>query len=233
MRRREALTMAWSSIVMSGAAGLTGCTERHGAAAPIDLDLPAFSEEAFHKKLDALRVAFDLRNPKTTQHLQPGLSEDTIRAKTAWFPGPIPREIVALYKWRNGFAEPSGFDGPPFRFRDCVFTPLEMVEKNYRSMVKTYGAFAPTADVVAHSFPFASLDGGWLVLPAKAQSLQPKIQRPVISVFQGISVFFYSMEKMAETCAAWVVHPNNDGFSLPAKDEMEIWQKINPGIFAK
>jgi hypothetical protein len=170
---------------------------------PIDLDLPAFSEETFHKKLDALRVAFDSRSPRTTQHLQPGLAEHEIRAKTAWFPGALPQEIMSLYRWRNGFAEPDGFDGPPFWFRDYVFTPLERVEKNYRSMVETYGAIAPTADLVANSFPFASLGGGWLVLPAKAQSLQPKLQRPVISVFQGISVFFYSVEKMAETCAAW------------------------------
>ncbi len=55
----------------------------------------------------------------------------------------------------------------------------------------------------------------------------------MISVMEGITVFFYSIEHMLDTCIGWVTHPtyDADGGSLPEDIELEVWRKHNPGIF--
>lgn len=193
--------------------------------------MPPFSSAALHQKLDALASAYAAKNPKTVQHLQPALSESRIRESTAWFPRPLPPEIVSLYQWRNGYPELQDSDAIPFMFRDYTFLPLENVQREYESMNDTYGRNPQDSELLAAAFPFAALGGGWLVVSASKQSLMPALERPVISVFQGVSVFFYSVEKMVETCTEWLAHPKHSGYALPPKIEMELWRKVNPGIF--
>ena len=101
-------------------------------------------------------------------------------------------------------------------------------------MMASYGTFPDFYELLASSFPFAAFNGGWLVLPCKRQTLDKRLQRPVISVFQGIDVYFYSLQLMVDTCVDWVSHPLYDpkeAAGFPEALEMEIWRRHNPGIF--
>lgn len=99
-------------------------------------------------------------------------------------------------------------------------------------MMETYGANPADHDLLKNSFPFAAFNGGWLVLPCKEQKLDSRLTRPVISVMQGIDVWFYSIQLMIETCIEWVSHPaygHSGNSSLPENEELAIWRKHNPG----
>lgn len=234
LHRRAFLSVLTSPLLAGAAGALTGCSERKPPSPAAPVVLPPFSAEAFHAGLDKLEAAFAARNPKIRESLPPGLIEAQVREAAAWFPHELPPEVVALYAWRNGFVEAPDSQDPPFRFRDYVFLPLGDARQEYESMVGTYGAAAPEIKpLLASSFPIGSNGGGWLVVPAQTQTLRPDLSRPVISVFQGLSVFFYSVQTMVETCAAWVSHPRNDGFGLPTEVEMEVWQRYNPGVFER
>jgi hypothetical protein len=229
MNRREALIRIGPIPLL--AASLSACTEHSESKGKIIMT--PYNEQELHGRLEAMRLALDRKFPGTSGRLQPGLSEDEIRRQTAWFPGELSAEVIGLYKWRNGYLDQSQSKDPPFWFRDYVFTPIENAEEDYRSMMSTYGAQADVHEMLKTSFPFASLGGGWLVLPAAGRVLTEKIPRAVVSVYQGVTVFFHSVNAMAQTCAAWVEHPKNDGFGLRPADEMEIWQRFNPGIFQR
>lgn len=230
MNRRQVVTAAIASATPT-VLSLTGCDSRSKAASSGPVSVPPFSPQSLHRGMDSLAAAYSAKSPKTVQYLQPGLSVSRVRERTPWFPRPLPPEVISLYQWRNGFAAPKDSAAIPFMFRDCVFLPLEQIQREYESMVSTYGRNPQDAELIASSFPFAALDGGWLVVSASKQTLMPALERPVISVFQGVSVFFYSMEKMAETCVQWLSHPKHNGYSIPPKVEMEVWRTVNPGIF--
>jgi hypothetical protein len=230
MKRRSAIGATLIPLTAASIA-LPACGDRKASPKVEPPALPPFSPVSLHAQLDKLLAAYAAKSPKTQQYLQPGLTDAQIREQTAWFPKALPPEITSLYQWRNGFSAPKDADVVPFQFRDCTFLPLKDVEKEYRSMNGTYGRNPSDAGLLASAFPFAALGGGWLVVAATRQSLAPSLERPVISVFQGVSVFFYSMEKMAETCTAWLSHPAHNGFSIPPKLELEIWRQVNPGIF--
>jgi hypothetical protein len=230
MRRRNAIG---ATIIPLAAVTVTqpACSDRKPSTKAEPVTLPPFSSASLHQRLDELLSAHTAKAPKIRQYMQPGLSETQILGQTAWFPKQLPRQIISLYQWRNGFFAPNSTDVPQFQFRDYTFLPLQEIEKEYRSMNDTYGKIAPDTDLLASSFPFATLGEGWLVVSATKPSIAPQFERPVISVFQGVSVFFYSMEKMAETCTEWLAHPKHNGLSIPRKDELEVWRRVNPGIF--
>lgn len=227
MRRRRAIRIL-SLPLLAPSLVLPGCDSDK----QVEKSAPRpFPEATLLSKLEGMRAAFEARNPKTTAGLQPGLTDAQIEERTAWFKAGLPGEIRTLYRWRDGYRDTGADRTPPFWFRDYVFSPIEQAEKDYQSMMSTYGSDPGSRVLLADSFPFASLGGGWLVAPTKARSMTSDLERPIISVFQGISVFFHSMESMVDTCTAWISHPANDGFGLPPKIEMEIWRQFNPGIF--
>ncbi len=230
MRRRSAIGATLIPLTVTTIA-LPACGDRKPIPKIEPPVVPPFSPTSLHTQLDRLLSAYAARSPVTQQYLLPGLTETQILEQTAWFPKPLPREVMSLYQWRNGYSAPKNSDVLPFMFRDYTFLPLKDVEKEYRSMNDTYGRHPTDTDLLASSFPFAALGGGWLVIAAVKQGLAPSLERPVISVFQGVSIFFYSVEKMAETCTAWLAHPKHDGFSIPPKHELEVWRQVNPGIF--
>lgn len=232
MNRRHAiealgLPLLWPVLALEGC----GKTADEASAPPAVI--PPFSELSLHRKLDAMREAFGRTHPKTTAGLQPGLTDAQIRDRTTWFKPGLPPEVAALYRWRNGYRDTPADRTPPFWFRDYVFSSLEEAEKSYASMLSTYGAEPANRGLLESCFPFASLGGGWLVVSSTPRPMTPSLERPIISVFQGITVFFHSMEAMVDTCIAWISHPRNDGFGLPAEIEMQIWRQFNPGIFER
>ncbi|MEM8529182.1 MAG: hypothetical protein AAGG68_31410 [Bacteroidota bacterium] len=199
----------------------------------MDVDIPAFSKQQLHQQLERLLNAFETKGINVKNSLLPGLSEQEIREQCAWFPGNIPEEIIALYEWRGGQDESLGDDR--FVFRDNKFCSLKKAEAEYQSMMQFYGIIDESTgqETLKYSFPIASFDGAFYVIPTKSHSFDSALEKPIISVFQGFDIFYYSLEKMVETCVEWVQHENYEVTGLyPEEVELEIWQKHNPGIFS-
>ena len=85
----------------------------------------------------------------------------------------------------------------------------------------------------ADVFPFASYEGSFWVLPTRAWAHHPLLERPVISVFEGVDVFFYSFATMLDTVTEWIVRDvwRPDG-AVDQEAELEIWRRHNPGILS-
>jgi hypothetical protein len=196
-------------------------------------ELPKFSSKRLHAKLEALRQAYEAKGFNVTDTLQPALSAQELQAQCSWFPAPLPEEIISLYAWRGGQIESGSDDDFAFAFEGRTFLTLEDAKLEYDSMMSTYGAEPSDAPLLRTCFPFAAYNGGWLVMPCADQSLEPRLERPIISVMQGISIHYYSLELMVVTALDEVLHPQYDGYNgLPEAISMEIWDRHNPGISA-
>lgn len=197
--------------------------------------LPPFSSDRLHQLLEELRLKFEAKGLNVSGTLLPPLEDHEIREKCDWFPGEIVPELIALYSWRGG-QEPGPWDladtDHPFWFRDYAFSSIAIAQQEYRSMMASYGQIPEFHDQLETCFPFAAFNGGWLVIPTMPHNFDEKLSRPIVSVMEGVDVFFYSIEKMVETCIDWVSHVayTGDG-TLPGDVELEIWRKHNPGIF--
>ena len=218
-------------FTVAGAVPLKGCGE--GGQMQQTIEVAPFSRARLHAQLDALQAAFETKGHQVSASLLPALQEPELRARCSWFPEPLPEELLALYAWRGGQAKDAWDEPFPFWFRDCAFVSPERAAQEYASMMASYGQFADVKGLLASCFPFAAFNGGWLVLPCKRQTLDKRLERPVISVFQGIDVHFHSLQLMVDTCVDWVSHPQYDtqDAALPEPLEMEIWRRHNPGIF--
>lgn len=194
---------------------------------------PAFSAPRLVAALESLRQGFDDRGKTVTPHLRPGLDEAAVRQRCSWFPAPLPAEVVALYGWHDGQAPDAERGDDAFLFRDCAFISLDRVRDVHRTMTGAYGGAASILGVsLATCFPIAESEGATLVVPCDAPPAGDAQLRPVVSVFEGIQVFFYSVERMVETCVDWVRHPDFDPRTgLAQSAELEIWRRHNPGIF--
>ncbi len=194
-----------------------------------DIKFSAFSSERLYLLLDNLLDAYEAQGINLESSFLPPIEEEEIKDLCTWFPTDLPKEIIALYGWRGGQKDDAS---SPFWFRDNIFHTLNIAKLEYESMMETYGSNPEDHELLKYSFPFASFDGSFYVLPSKGHLFNPNLDKPVICVFQGIDVFFYSIETMISTCIDWVNNRKyeNDG-SLPEKIEMDIWKKNNPGIF--
>jgi hypothetical protein len=184
-------------------------------------------------KLDNLLAAYEAKGYATTNALAPGLSIDEILAETVWFPAPLKNDILDLYQWRNGVIINHSSVPYNFKFRDMIFHSLQDARLGYQTMMEIYGVDSSIEQHkvdLATCFPFASYECGWYVLPCGEQLLGQIYPNPVISVFQGIDLYYYSVELMLDTCIAWVSHPDYEPYHH-LRDESEIWREHNPGIF--
>lgn len=169
--------------------------------------------------------------------LSPGLTDGQIAALTSWFPGTFPDALCELYRWRNGQPSDAWDTRAAFWFRDMQFCSLERARLEYESMMQSYGVDnSRQVDGVElrTSFPFASFNGGWYVLPCEGQDLDREHQFAVVSVLQGIDVYFHSIETMLSTCLDWrraSSWSEAEGWILSSSEEMEIWRRHNPGVF--
>lgn len=97
----------------------------------------------------------------------------------------------------------------------------------------SYGSYEQDHQMLKHAFPIASFNGGWYVIPTRDHNLPSILKKPIISVHEGIDIYFYSIEKMVDTCVEWVEHNKYASHGLyPESIELEIWRKHNPGIFS-
>ena len=232
--KRRSLAIAGGLVAASPLLGILGCDDKKTTSVQRPLPaLPDFDAARLQAKLEELRLSYEAKGFNVSEALQPGLSAEETTARCSWFPEPLPKEIIALYRWRGGQLESREKKDFPFAFRDCAFVTPADAKLEYESMMKTYGANPADAPLLRISFPFAAFNGGWLVMPCAAQTLEPRLPRPVISVMQGVDVHYYSIETMVATAVDWVRHPKYDGYGLPSDIELEIWQRHNPGIFQR
>lgn len=194
------------------------------------IEIPDFSKTRLHSKLDKLLAAYETKGMKVANSLLAPLSEKVVREKCLWFPGELPNEIVSLYAWRGGQEADAWDSDYPFWFRDNSFCSIERAEIEYKSMMDSYGSDPENHEMLKYSFPFASFNGGWYVLPTGTLTFNTTLKKPIVSVHQGVDIFFYTIETMVDTCVDWVNHPQYED-SLPDAVEMKIWCKHNPGIF--
>ncbi|MDJ0941026.1 MAG: hypothetical protein QNJ00_14795 [Woeseiaceae bacterium] len=190
-------------------------------------------------RLNALLAAYEAKGAKTIRDsLQPGLAREQIEQACAWFPAKVPEPIIEMYQWRNGQTQDAWNEDFPFWFRDMSFSSLATAKVEYASMMQSYGienSLEYDRILLATSFPFAAFNGGWYVVPADGHNLKTDTEFPVISVMEGIDLFYYSIETMLDTCIECVRSDSYDledaGMGEDEETEERIWLKHNPGIF--
>jgi len=220
-------------LATAGTLALTGCDNAMNNMKQKSIVIPQFSRDKLHTQLDRLQDAFEEKGCHVSKNLLPAIQEQELKIRCGWFPAELPPELISLYAWRGGHADDDP-EVPSFWFRDCIFSSPEWAEKEYKSMMGSYGACPEDHELLKYSFPFAAFNGGWLIFPCHGQKLDKRFEHPVISVMQGIDVHYYSMQLMVDTCVDWVSSMQyRPEYGLPEKVELEIWKKHNPGIFEK
>ena len=230
LKRRTCLQLG---AVALGGTLLPGCEPQQAINSSDEpLDVPVFSASRLHAGLDRLLAAYEQKGVAVADTLLPPLEPDALREACGWFPGELPPQLVALYGWRGGQEKDAWETEHPFWFRDMSFSSVARAEQEYASMMASYGLNPLDRGLLKFSFPFASFNGGWYVLPTRGHPFNTSLVCPVICVLEGIDVYFYSLQTMVDTCVDWVIHPayTEDG-SLPRDIELEIWRRHNPGIF--
>ena len=121
-------------------------------------------------------------------------------------------------------------------FRDNRFVDLDGVLRAYPLIQECYApepGSIPYGFELEEVFPFATFMGASYVVVCGDHTLPSPYPNPVVSIFQGVDLFFLSLETMLRTCLEWVSHPGweaVDAFAWEAI-ESEIWRRLNPGVF--
>lgn len=220
-------------LALAPLVGLLGCDEINVMESKYsDITLPEFSDTNLHKLLDALLAAYESKGMSVSDSLLSPLHEEELKHQCSWFPGYLPPQIISLYAWRGGQVKDAWETEFPFWFRDMSFCSIERAEQEYISMMQSYGSLPDDHEMLKYSFPFASFNGGWYVIPTRGQPFSSALKAPVICVLQGIDIYYFSIEAMVSTCIDWVKHDKYGlDSTLPPDVEMNIWRKHNPGIF--
>jgi hypothetical protein len=192
---------------------------------------------SIHARCESLLKVYAENGCLVGSDLLPGLSASELATRSHWFPGRLLDELKELYSWRNGQAGDPWLVDHVFWFRDMQFLSVERAEAEYDAMMCSYGIDnRPELDRVElrTCFPIAAFNGGWYVVPTEGHTFKVPFSAPIVSVFQGIDVHFFSLESMLDTCIEWAEASEwSDGKSTIAeKAEYAIWQKHNPGVFA-
>jgi hypothetical protein len=192
--------------------------------------------EPIQALLEELRAAYISRGVDVDRHLLPGVDSQQITDRTSGLGFAVPDEIVALYSWRDGQGDGAEYDTESFSFRDEAFIGIERALVERDVLLETYGDLGP--DVVPlgfdldRTFPFATYEGAYYVIVCGPHQLASPFPHPIVSVFEGIDMFFHSFELMVRTCIDWARHPSwTKSVGLPDDVEGDIWRRNNPGIF--
>jgi hypothetical protein len=188
--------------------------------------------------LDELRLAMRERGRDVDRHLKPRLSREELLEQTQPLGLTVPEELVELYEWRNGQGEDAEMSQDALIFRDNKFVDVAGALREYPLIQEYWGP--PEPDTLEfgfdlrESFPFATYMGSSYVLVCGEHTLASPHPHPVVNVFQGVELFFHSLETMLRTCIDWVRHPAwGTDSDLPEDVELEIWLRHNPGLFGR
>ena len=183
-----------------------------------------------HQLLERYIGAIKAKGYPIDKYLNPGLTRAQIAKQLLELPFTPPEEIFQLYQWHDGVNEACQVS----LFRDHQFLSIEQAKEEYETLCTYYvGERIDYGVDLSKCFPFAGFEGSIYVLPAESQTLKPELESPVISVFEGVDVYFRDLSTTIETCIAWYVEGvyQVDDYSVDEKRELEIWKRLNPGIF--
>ena len=195
--------------------------------------MTAQTATTIHPLCDALADAFERKGVAVRANLSPGLAREEILRIVEPLGIALPEDVIALYEWRNGHLDE--FSEDVIRFRDNTFISLERAVEEHAQLMSIYALDSTLeedrVDLQA-ALPISFFEGSCDVVACGAHLHHDAGDHPVIRVFEGIDMYYPSIESMLRICTEWVSHPDwdaADGF--PGDAEMEIWQKHVPGIF--
>ena len=177
-------------------------------------------------KLERLVDAHEARGVPVRESLAPGVSAAELDALAERVGFDLPDDYRALYEWHNG--------GPLLLFRDNSFCEIGNPDAQrtldiYSEIGEEDGLDDLPVDL-RRCLPIAEFNGAVYVVPGKGLSQSPLSPNPVVSVFEGIDVYYLSIETMVDTCIEWVEQHDWTPTS-EAPNEMRIWMKHNPACF--
>jgi len=185
--------------------------------------------------LDTLRAAFLAKSCPVDDYLQPGLTAEQIISKTRHLGLTLPDELIQLYTWRNGQSDEAEDATDAFVFRDNIFINLDRAIAEYADVLEYNSDGNSLEDdgvLLKNCFPFAAFQGSWYLVVCGPHRLKTQSRHPVIGVYEGINLYFHSIDTMVKTCTEWVNHKSwAPASSLDYNLELGIWKKHNPGIF--
>lgn len=195
--------------------------------------MPTSSVSSIPALCDALVEAYASRGVAVHENLGPGLSREQILRIVAPLNITLPEGVIALYQWRNGHIEEDADD--VIRFRDNTFVSLERAVEEHAEILSSYGIDSTLEDDgvdLRASFPISAFEGSWDVVACGAHLHRSAGDHPVIRVFQGVEMYYPSVESMLRICTEWVSHPDWDPVNgLSGDAELKIWRRHVPGIF--
>lgn len=177
-------------------------------------------------RLDVLADAYAAHGYDVRPNLLPGATSAELDEVESALGVVLPASYRELYGWSAGTIDDSGTT-PCLRFRDEALLPLTRVIEERARLLQTYGWFE---DVDGRTVaPFGFFQGSVLVVACGPQRLTSAVPHPVIAYFQGIDVYYDSIEAMVETCIAWVSQVRWAPYDA-APNEMEIWRRGNATV---
>lgn len=178
------------------------------------------------ERLEVLADAYAAHGYDVRPNLLPGATAAELDAVESALGVVLPASYRALYGWSAGVVDSSGTT-PCLRFRDEALLPLARVVAERELLLDTYGWFE---DVDGRTVaPLAFYQGSILVVACRPQQMTSSVPHPVISFFQGIDVYYDSIEAMVETTISWVAQPGWRPYEA-APNEMEIWRRRNVAV---
>lgn len=177
-------------------------------------------------RLEVLADAFGHHGYDVRSNLLPGATSDELAALEASLEVTLPAAYGELYRWSAGTVDERG-TVPRLRFRDEGLLPLSRVVEERDLLAEVHDWF----DGVDFGTlaPLAIYEGSVLAVACGPQSLTSLAPHPVIAFFQGIDVYYDSIESMVETAIAWVSQPDWAPYDQ-APNEIEIWRQHNRAI---
>ncbi len=181
-------------------------------------------------KLNILINSLREKGITEVDNLLPGLSRQEIEQNTSHLPFKLPEEIYELYQWRNG----CDHNFAPSLFRDQKLLTLDDALKEYEYLIEGYIYESDEDDIDIYQvdlkscFPFAGFDGSIYTISCGKQYFTDKSKLPIISVFEGIDLYFYTFDSMLDTCIEWVQHPSYRKYYAPL-NQTEAWEKNQYG----
>ena len=181
------------------------------------------------KLCDDLVAAYEAKEQAVSQNLMPGISKSEYAKAIGFEIQAIPLSVLNLYQWRNGCANEAA--DALFLFRDNCFISADRGKEELSMIRSIYGAESEERFDLTSVIPIAAFEGAVFAVVTGDHHFGPEFTHPVVSIFEGIDLFFSSVESMLQTCIAWVSHPDWDPFNaLPREEELEIWRRLNPAI---
>lgn len=187
--------------------------------------IPSMSS-SLAERLEVLADAYTLRGYDVRPNLLPGATSAELHEVESALGVVLPASYRELYGWSAGVIDDLG-TVPRLRFRDESLLALSRVVEERDRLLDVYD-WSESLDGRAVA-PFASYQGSILVVACGPQGLTSVVPHPVISYFQGIDLYYDSIESMVETCIAWVSQVGWAPFDA-APEEMEIWRRFNAAV---